>query len=224
MGRLRDLLRAAKTSPQMWFPRRRTRELDYSYQDGLLKNVPDHGVVLDLGSGARPFPRATLLAERFLGSTPHRAQERAVKDRRPLLVVDVHNLPFADDSIDYVYCAHVLEHVEDPLRACREIMRVGKAGYIETPTRMKDVLFSWAEEIQHRWHVVRCGNRLVFFEYDAVTRRGLGCDLWRRSILSRWYHPNQDLYFPNQHLFNTCFEWTEGFEVSVFWLDGREAR
>jgi len=37
-------------------------------------------------------------------------------------------MPFPDKSFDFVYCAHVLEHVDDPIRACREIMRVGKRG------------------------------------------------------------------------------------------------
>lgn len=139
------------------------------------------------------------------------------------MVLDIHHLPFADKSFDYIDRSHVLEHVDDPARACAEIMRVGKAGYIETPTAMKDALFGWAEEIGHRWHVTRVGRRLVFCEDEAGQRRGLGSELWRRAVLSRLYHPFQDLYFPHQAEFNVCLEWEGGFEVSVIRLDTRIA-
>jgi len=41
-------------------------------------------------------------------------------------------LPFADKEFDYVICNQVLEHSDDPAQFLREVMRVGKAGYIET--------------------------------------------------------------------------------------------
>ena len=51
-----------------------------------------------------------------------------------LIVGDVTALPFQSGSFDYVYASHVLEHVDSPTSACREVMRVGHAGYIETPS------------------------------------------------------------------------------------------
>jgi len=42
----------------------------------------------------------------------------------------------------------VLECVKDSLAVCREIMRVGKRGYIETPTLGKDTLFAWARGLR----------------------------------------------------------------------------
>jgi hypothetical protein len=47
-----------------------------------------------------------------------------------------------------VHCSQVLECVKDSLAACREIMRVGKRGYIETPTLGKDTLFAWARGLR----------------------------------------------------------------------------
>lgn len=50
--------------------------------------------------------------------------------------MDVHAIPFADDTFDVVFCNHVLEHVDDDIRACREINRVLKPngwGIIQSP-------------------------------------------------------------------------------------------
>jgi ubiquinone/menaquinone biosynthesis C-methylase UbiE len=184
--------------------------------------VPDSGTILDVASGHYPFPRATILSERYLGDTLDR-KEALTRDARPMVVLDIHHLPFKAKSVDYIYCSHVLEHIEDPERACAELMRVGKAGYIETPTLMKDSLFAWAEDIHHKWHVVHINNRLVFFEYDSRRKAGIRTSQWRKSILSRSYHQNQDIYFQNLDIFNNILEWRDHFFVSVFRQDGDQA-
>lgn len=50
--------------------------------------------------------------------------------------MDVHQIPFEDNSFDVVFCNHVLEHVEDDILACSEINRVLKKdgwGIIQSP-------------------------------------------------------------------------------------------
>lgn len=42
--------------------------------------------------------------------------------------MDVHSIPFADNTFDVVFCNHVLEHVDDDLVACSEFNRVLKPG------------------------------------------------------------------------------------------------
>ena len=98
---------------------------NYSYQSNYMHHVPEQGIVLDIASGHNPFPKATILSRSFLEITAHRREE-IVLDHRPFVMLDIHHLPFVDKSIDYIYCSHVIEHVEDPLQACSEMMRVGK--------------------------------------------------------------------------------------------------
>lgn len=40
--------------------------------------------------------------------------------------MDIHQIPFGDNTFDVVFCNHVMEHVEDDILACREINRVLK--------------------------------------------------------------------------------------------------
>ena len=72
-------------------------------------------------------------------------------------------LPFKDKEFDYVICAHVIEHVNDPVMFKSEIERIGKAGYIELPTRLNDnmVFGCDEEEYGHKW----------WFEFDDDNQR-----------------------------------------------------
>jgi SAM-dependent methyltransferase len=42
--------------------------------------------------------------------------------------MDIHEIPFEDNSIDIIFCNHVLEHVDDDKKALREMRRVLKPG------------------------------------------------------------------------------------------------
>ena len=77
------------------------------------------------------------------------------------LVRDVTRLPDDWDKVfDLVLCSHVLEHVSDPLQACRELSRVAKAGVIVCPSPMTDALFA-IHEPTHRWWVWPVGESKV---------------------------------------------------------------
>jgi SAM-dependent methyltransferase len=175
--------------------------------------------VLDIGSGGDPFPHATFLVDRFIEPTAHRYGS-IVQDGKPLVSADIHHLPFRDKTFDFVYCAHILEHVDDPLKACGEIMRIGKRGYLETPTMGEDILFAWAAE-RHKWHVVGIASALCFFEYTPRQLEGIGSTAWEDVIMGKRYHPLQQAYFENRDIFDVMFPWVESFTVYVFHLDGR---
>ena len=102
--------------------------------------------VLEIGPGFHPFPKANILVEKPVRD---RSIDYATRDRagrgRAIHYLDVNSepLPFADDEIDFVYCRHVVEDVANPGHLLREMSRVAKRGYVETPTPM----IEWARHI-----------------------------------------------------------------------------
>jgi SAM-dependent methyltransferase len=191
----------------------------FSYQSKYHNfDIGQEEMVLDVGCGANPFPHATTLVDLYTEKSEHRHEDLKT-DGKEFKVADINHLPFEDKSYDFVYCSHVLEHVEDPKRACQELMRVGKRGYIETPSLMTDVMFSWAKGM-HKWFTIIIAGRIVFYEYNKRLVQGVRNPYWGKSIFSKRYHPLQDVFFNNQDIFNNSLMWRDCFNYSVFYLDG----
>ena len=76
--------------------------------------------------------------------------------REDILVMDMHEMSFADDSFDVVYASHSLEHSYDLDRVAREIGRVARNGAVvgvEVPVRAQGsaadrIVFSGLEELR----------------------------------------------------------------------------
>ncbi len=117
--------------------------------------------VLDVGCGARPYIFATHLADVSLSDNTQRFGGSVPPTHLPFYECSVESMPFKDREFDFVYCSHVMEHVGDPAAACREVMRIGKRGYIECPRSWVEYAF---HSIAHRWLVDQERNCLIFRE------------------------------------------------------------
>ncbi|MDP1955360.1 MAG: class I SAM-dependent methyltransferase [Polaromonas sp.] len=104
--------------------------------------VDKSALVLEVGSGGSPYFRSNVLCDAY-EETQERFFAPLIHDR-PTVLAFVEQLPFKDDSFDFVIASHVLEHSADPEKFLSEIQRVGKAGYIEVP----DALM---ERLTHYW-------------------------------------------------------------------------
>jgi SAM-dependent methyltransferase len=51
-----------------------------------------------------------------------------VPDFNPDIIGDIHQLPLKNNSVEALICMAVLEHVKDPVKACREMHRVLEPG------------------------------------------------------------------------------------------------
>jgi SAM-dependent methyltransferase len=158
----------------------------------VLASLSDADRVLDIGGWARPFNRADYVLDaepwetRGYYGRSRQAQggdtERFTKDtwiQRD--ICDHAPYPFPDKFFDYVICSHTLEDVRDPLWVCAEIMRVGRRGYIEMPSRLAETcrgvepgLVGWSH---HRWLVEIAGTHIRFvMKYHRIHSH------WRLSI------------------------------------------
>ncbi|MBM3546234.1 MAG: class I SAM-dependent methyltransferase [Alphaproteobacteria bacterium] len=161
--------------------------------------------ILDVGPGAQVslFPRATHAVD----FTPHSfpGVESAVADFRR------DRLPYGDKSFDFVYCRHVVEDLDDPLHLCREMMRVGRRGYIETPSPLAEVCRGidggnppWRGYYHHRHFVysVPGSNRLsILAKSPRMEHDPMDDETIVRLLRS------------NPFLWNTYFLWDEAFEI-----------
>lgn len=93
--------------------------------------VSGSGLVLDVGSGGNPYLRSDVLLDRLIGAE-HRCGVNMMIDR-PVVFGDAQKMPFKDKAFEFVVASHILEHMREPAIFLKELSRVGKAGYIETP-------------------------------------------------------------------------------------------
>jgi SAM-dependent methyltransferase len=118
--------------------------------------VSKNALVLEVGSGGNPYPRANVLLDAY-EATRERHWVPLVSDR-PTVLGFVENLPFRDGAFDFVIASHVLEHSPDPERFIAELQRVARAGYIETPDAFMERVNPYHD---HRLEVTVRKNRLI---------------------------------------------------------------
>ncbi|HVM80667.1 MAG TPA: methyltransferase domain-containing protein [Stellaceae bacterium] len=177
----------------------------------LLSNLPKlrqaaqaSSKVLDVGGWYQPFNLATHVLDLRPYETrrTHEALEPVDPERFCADTWAVHDAcaapwPYPDKLFDFVICSHLLEDVRDPLIVCKELIRVAKSGYIETPSRLREIyskerffaLRSFLGNIpevgfyHHRWFVEAEGAHLRFTAKTTalledrrryLTRRQLG--------------------------------------------------
>ncbi len=124
--------------------------------------LDDNAVVLDIGGWGKPFTRADWVVDQMPYETRGLYGRDGDDDERFSAetwvqrdICDRDAFPFADDQFDFVICSHTLEDIRDPIWVCAEINRIGKAGYIEVPSRLEEQTYGvhgpWVGWSHHRW-------------------------------------------------------------------------
>lgn len=163
--------------------------------------------VLEIGSGDNPNPRSDILCDRYIRSDHERAGGFRIRIDRPMVVADGMRLPFADKTFDYVIASHIFEHMDDPAGFAREIMRVGKAGYIEVPSALSERVFGWNF---HHWYCRLEKGALTFTpkkegeRFGGFFHRLITQHLWFR----RWFEEHENEWYVRM-------EWKEKIPVRV---------
>lgn len=169
---------------------------------------PADGLVLDVGGGQRPTPRADLVIDKYVADDFERPGGERLDLSKPLVVADAAAIPFADGTFSYLVASHVLEHAIDPRLFAAEFARVARAGFVQVPSRESELTFGWAF---HPWLIDLDGETLVFeprgdrrapfgeLFHDSFADSAL-FRTWWASTRSQWHH---------------SIEWRGGLDVRV---------
>ena len=130
-------------------------------------NPPKTGLVLEIGSGDNPNPRADILVDKFLFDNTERGGDIVID--RPIVVADAHHLPFRDGAFDYTICSHILEHMGNFNAVVTELWRVCRPGAIIT---VKVPFFLSTKFYSEPDHRIPFGIR-SFDNYEDITGRSL---------------------------------------------------
>jgi len=136
------------------------------------KKLEESEKIIDLGCGNNPVQGATVGVDlylkpiqRSLGVGNKIDIERMKKRGITFINTRIDKpLPFRDKEYDFAYSHHVFEHLEDPAGACKEMIRIAKAGVIITPSIFSEFLFGRS---YHRWLIIEYNNTIFFFKKRA---------------------------------------------------------
>ncbi len=189
-----------------------------SQNDGLmveLLQIAPSDRVIDVGGGDASFSRADVVTDAFPEDGIHRSGRASEKGGREIVQCFAESLPFQDGEFDFAYCRAVLEHVMDPEAACRELMRVAKRGFLETPSPLSEYL---GGHPTHRW--------LTWLETDPQT--GTPTLVFRRKPFTRapfryclrhlWFQEGEyqkAAEWTYRNLMCTQLEWEGGFQFRI---------
>lgn len=218
--------------------RRKTRVPKYKVgNSGYEIEIQDGWRVLDVGSGHNPHPKANVLLDKHLKDDTERSGKPLKADKERVFVEgDAESMPFGNKEFDYIIASHIAEHVDNPEKFCKELIRVGKRGYIETPSKFAEILF---DEPYHRWYVYIYNGVLVF---EKITKRSR-LRLFGKIFYAVFYINiervgKKTISFPNRYLryisskivtyilriplvktgkINNYFEWENSFEFKIIW-------
>ena len=130
----------------------------------ILATLPDDATLLDVGGWAAPFNRATHVIDVMpwetrgamgeYGPRPERFSPETWEVRD---FCDHEPWPYPDDFFDFALCVTTLEDIRDPIWVCSEMSRVAKAGYVEVPTIIAELIYgiegrgNYLGHQHHRW-------------------------------------------------------------------------
>jgi hypothetical protein len=140
--------------------------------------------VLDVGGWHNPFNLATHVLDIMPYATRRNADaldpedpERFSEETWHILDACEGNWPWPDNYFDFSVCSHTLDDIRDPIKVAAELARVSKAGYVEVPSRAREIfvkdrfsrlkmIFGKIPEIgfqHHRWYCELHGEEFEFY-------------------------------------------------------------
>lgn len=144
----------SQTEPHYWAPQP-------EIVAALIDALPASARVLEIGPGTAPFPRADVAVD-F-------APPAGGDIERCIVRVDLsrQRLPFRDRCFDFVYCRHVIEDMASSTLLLDEMNRVGRSGYVETPSPVAE-LARGVDAGAAPWRGYHHHRQIVWVDADGI--------------------------------------------------------
>lgn len=169
--------------------------------------INPQGKILDVGCGCYPFVREGADIT-YIDLYPEKNVSRKYDFVKVpnLIKMDIQDMgEFKDKEFDFIISGDILEHVPDPAKACREIIRVGKAGWVRCPTVLFEMLFGHKRPY-HLWATNLINDVLVFYPKD--------------HYFVCWDYPDDFKDKMWNWTLHRSFEWQESFKFKI--LEGQK--
>jgi SAM-dependent methyltransferase len=197
------------------------RQERWEYLDEYLRDIPKEWKCIDIGCGRNPWPRAKQLLDVYQEFAGFKLQHQYFEKG-----TITEPTGFRDKEFDFSYCTHVLEHVNNPEAAAREISRISKRGIVEVPTAWKDGLLNFQEQ-DHKWLCVKgTGEYHIYFhkidpqQWDKLNDPDVKGAVWRTYISNTDSNGDRAIlrnYFERvEKDLNIIVKWEGELKVKIF--------
>lgn len=241
-----------------WFLAINQLKLENEYQISpeyakAIRLINDSVNIVDLGCGTNPLPQAKVAVDKYIEPI-HRVYgggkliEVEEIERRGIKFIqaDFETLPFGDKEFDLAYSHHVVEHIEHPERALKEMQRIAKKGIIMCPSIFAENMFG---RIYHKWEITWRENLIIFIEkkeqktwfgegpkiVDGKVKIPPDCNPFDRILNDgdwnsdscydeRLRHLLRDYWYGHFSIMETVFLWEDSFDFLIIYNDGTFVR
>jgi len=161
--------------------------------------------VAEFGPGgvSRRFPRANILVDHFESEINVPTEGITTQ----LVDIDLDRVPVEDFAFDFVYCRHLMEDLNNPAGAFREMTRLSKRGYIETPSPLIESLVIDGISLDMPGYP---HHRFLFWTHQPTNtlfalQKFPAINILPRSLeqVTQWVKIVQEL----PHFFNNYYQW-----------------
>jgi len=145
------------------------------FKEKIIKIFTEKKTIVDIGGGLRisktkgdSYSSSGSWILPYLNKVEYKILD-PVSDYNPDIVGDIHNLPFKDNSQEAIICISVLEHVENPLIAVKELYRALQPGgycYISLP--FLHCYHSKEGYYKDYWRFTRDAVGLLFNKFSTI--------------------------------------------------------
>lgn len=171
--------------------------------------IRQNALVIDIGSGDKPFWRANVFLDNLRLANLHRHSDtKTIVSFGNFVDADITKTNFKDKIFDFSFCSHLLEHVERPDLVIKEIIRISKKGYIEVPNGVIEFIHPFHS---HLWFILQSGKKLIFVRKGKSLHNSL-LDNSKKyvSLIGKTKEPFIRLY------------WKDKIEYEIIDLDKKE--